>query len=233
MMPIDTGTDVVLAEIVDGVGIVTLNRPERRNALHPDMFRVIPEVLIRFEQDPEVHCILITGAGTAFCAGGDVRDGAARRSAPPADGPPPPPNIEEAGARLAHDARMVTMLYGSEKVTMAALPGAAVGAGLGIALSTDLRIAARSAKLIGGWGKLGFSGDFGGPWLLTRLVGPSRALEILVDDRPIRAEEAERIGLVNRVVDDDVLVAEAMAWARSIADKPQMAQQFQDERATG
>jgi 2-(1,2-epoxy-1,2-dihydrophenyl)acetyl-CoA isomerase len=207
---VDTGTETVVAEIIDGVGVVTLHRPERRNALHPEMCDAVPRVLERFDTDADVGCIVITGAGTAFCAGGDVRDGGGDRRT----------SVEDAAAGLTRDARMVEVLHGSPKITIAALPGPAVGAGLSIALATDLRIAAASSRLITGWAGLGFSGDFGGTWLLTRLVGPSKALELLVDGSALDAEAALQLGLVNRVVPDDELRDAAMAWARTIAAGP-------------
>jgi 2-(1,2-epoxy-1,2-dihydrophenyl)acetyl-CoA isomerase len=221
---VDTGTDIVLAEIRDGVGIVTLNRPERRNALHPDMYACMPAVLERFESDADVGCILLAATGTAFCAGGDVRDGAGRRN-PGADGqePNPEPSIEEAAAALTDSARMVVMLHESSKVTMAALNGPAAGAGIGLALSTDLRIAATSARFVPAWGRLGFSGDFGGTWFLTRLLGPSRALELFVDNTEIDASTAQVLGLVNRVVPDADLAGAAFEWAQRIAAGPRTA----------
>lgn len=217
---IDTGTDTVLAEITDGVGIITLHRPQRRNALHPEMYEAVPALLDRFTADDEVGCVLLTGSGSAFCAGGDVRDGGSAKAVPPGD------REEQVAARsamLAGNARMVALLYAMPKVTIAALPGAAVGAGMSIALSTDLRIGARSARLIPGWAKLAFSGDFGGAWFLTRLVGPAKALELLIADEPIDAETALRTGLFNRVVDDAELRAAALRWATEIAAGPSMA----------
>ncbi|WP_040795944.1 enoyl-CoA hydratase/isomerase family protein [Nocardia higoensis] len=214
-----TGTDLVTARIVDGVGVVTLNRPRRRNALHPEMFDGVPVALERFATDPEVGCVLITGAGSAFCAGGDVRDGRARRAAEV----DPPPSVAQRSAALTEDARMVRLLHEFPKITLAALPGPAVGAGIGIALSTDLRIAGRSAALIPGWGKLALSGDFGGTWFLSRLVGPSRALEILLDGSPVGAEAARTLGLFNRVVEDAELSAAALDWARELAAGPRLA----------
>lgn len=227
-MQIETGTETVLAEVVDGVGVITLNRPDRRNALHPEMYDGVPRALERLIREPEVGCIMITGAGRAFCAGGDVRDGQQRRSREgdnvraSAEAKPERrrATVEEAGAALTHQARMVHLLHSSPKVTLAALPGAAVGAGLGIALATDLRIAARSAKLIPGWGQLAFSGDFGGTWFLTRLVGPSKALELLINNTTVDAETALQIGLVNKVVEDDELVTAALEWAKQIAAGP-------------
>jgi 2-(1,2-epoxy-1,2-dihydrophenyl)acetyl-CoA isomerase len=224
-MQVDSGSETVTAEVTGGVGIITLNRPERRNALHVEMFDAVPRVLERFIGDTEVGCIMITGAGTAFCSGGDVGGGTARR--PEQQGESGGPGTVQAQARmLAGDARMVELLHGAPKITLAALPGAAVGAGLSIALSTDLRIAAQSAKLIPGWGRLGFSGDFGGPWFLTRLVGPAKALELLIDDSAIDVEMALSLGLVNRVVPDADFRSAALAWATEIARGPQTAYGF-------
>lgn len=214
---VDTGTDTVRAEIVDRVAVLTFHRPQRRNALHPEMYEVVPRLLEQFAESADVGCVLVTGAGNAFCAGGDVRDGGSAKDVPAGD---PEEQIRARSALLADNARMVTLLHSMPKVTIAALPGAAVGAGMSIALATDLRIAARSARLIPGWAKLAFSGDFGGAWLLTHLVGPSRALELLVGDAPIDAAAGERLGLFNRVVDDADLPAAAQRWAADIAAGP-------------
>lgn len=214
---IDTGTATVLAEVADGVGSITLNRPERRNALHAEMYEAVPRLLERFAAADDVGCVLITGAGDAFCAGGDVRDGGSAKDIPPGDRDQ---QIAARAAILADNARMVSLLHNLPKVTIAALPGAAVGAGMSIALSTDLRIAARSARLIPGWAKLAFSGDFGGAWLLTHLVGPSKALELLIADAAIDADTAAHLGLFNRVVDDADLPAAARAWATTLAAGP-------------
>jgi 2-(1,2-epoxy-1,2-dihydrophenyl)acetyl-CoA isomerase len=217
---LDTGTDTVTAGIVDGVGVITFNRPDRRNALHADMYDAVPTLLDRFAGDDSVGCVLLTGAGTAFCAGGDVRDGGSSQDVPPADREA---QLAARSAILAGNARMVTLLHRMPKVTIAALPGAAVGAGMSIALSTDMRIAARSARLIPGWAKLAFSGDFGGAWFLTRLVGPSKALELLLADAPIDAAAALRLGLFNRVVADPDLRYSALRWAIEVAAGPSSA----------
>lgn len=217
---IDTGTDTVLAEIIDRVGVITLHRPQRRNALHQEMYEAVPALLDRFAADDDIGCVLLTGAGSAFCAGGDVRDGGSGKTPPPGDREE---QVRARSAVLAGNARMATLLHTLPKVTMAALPGAAVGAGMSIALATDLRIGARSARLIPGWAKLAFSGDFGGAWFLTRLVGPARALEILISDEPIDSESALRAGLFNRVVDDAELRWAALRWAAEIAAGPSLA----------
>lgn len=213
---VSTGTDTIVARVEDRVGIVTLNRPHRRNALHPEMFDAVPQVLEHFAEADDVGCVLITGSGSAFCAGGDVRDGGSSN----ADVPCGDAEIAARTAQLKRSARMVELLCQLPKPTLAALPGPAVGAGMSIALSTDLRIAARSARLIAGWGQLAFSGDFGGTWFLSRLAGPSRAMEILVDGSPVDSERALSLGLFNKVVDDTELPAAAMDWAAQIAAGP-------------
>ncbi len=221
MTEVVTGTETIRASIREGVGTIVLNRPERRNALNSEMCDAVPTVLDRFENDDDVGCIVITGAGSAFCAGGDVRGDPPTRSETRRD--TRPPSIKIAAARLARDARMVLQLHESAKVTIASLPGAAVGAGLGIALSTDLRIAARAATLIPGWAQLGFSGDYGGSWLLTRLLGPSKAVELFVDNVTIGAGDALRMGLVNEVVADAELARHTFERARRIAAGPRSA----------
>ncbi|OBF12018.1 enoyl-CoA hydratase-related protein [Mycobacterium sp. ACS4331] len=214
---IETGTDTVLAQVADGVGVITLNRPHRRNALHNEIYDAVPRLLERFGADDGIGAVVITGAGGAFCAGGDVRDGGSSRQVSSAD---PEGEVAARSDLLSENARMVKLLNEIPKVTIAALPGAAVGAGMSIALAADLRIAARSAKLVPGWSRLAFSGDFGGAWFLTRLLGPSKALEILVADVPIESAEAERLGLFNRVVPDDALSDAALRWAAAIAAGP-------------
>ncbi len=222
---VQTGTDTVLAEVVDGVGVITLNRPDRRNALHAEMYEAVPRLLERFAADDGIGAVLLTGSGNAFCAGGDVRDGGSAKEVAGDSAGNVATGDREArilsrSAILADNARMVTLLHEMPKITIAALPGAAVGAGMSIALAADLRIAARSARLIPGWSKLAFSGDFGGAWLLTHLVGPAKALELLITDEPIDAGTAERLGLFNRVVEDDDLPAAALRWAAQIAAGP-------------
>src|SRR5579871_787655 len=212
---VETGTPFVEGWIEEGVGVLRLNRPERRNALHPDMYPALRLVLAGFAHDDRVGCVVLTGAGDGFCSGGDVRDG--RR--PGSD----TMSLAERAEHLARDADIIVDLYELPKLSIAAINGPAVGAGLAIALACDLRIAARSARLITGWIALGFSGDFGGAWSLTRLVGPAKALELLVDGARVSADEGRAIGLVNRVVDDAELWPAAMGWASALAGGPRAA----------
>jgi 2-(1,2-epoxy-1,2-dihydrophenyl)acetyl-CoA isomerase len=216
---IDTGTDLLLASKADGVGILTINHPSRRNALAGPMFGAFRALLQRFAADQDVGCILLTGAGEAFCAGGDMTEfrqaGDGRRR-----------TFQERYDELLPHTQTSQLLHEHPKVSVAAIPGPAVGAGLGLALACDLRIAADSARLVTGWSRLGLSGDYGTTWFLTRLLGPSRALELLMRSEPVDAGMAGQLGLVNRVVPAGDLLAEAMAWARVIASGPTLAWRY-------
>ncbi len=203
--------DVVTIARHDRVAVITLNRPERRNALHPEMREPITRALDEFAARDDVGCIVVTGAGTAFCAGGDVKGDVAERATSDSDA--------RAAALLA-DAQLARLLHEHPKLTVAAVNGPAVGAGMALALACDLRIAAESARLVTGWARLAFSGDFGGAWFLTRLIGPSRALELLVSNASLDARDAQALGLVNRVVPDAGFAAAWTAWAAELGSGP-------------
>ena len=168
-----TGTDVVRVTLHDRVAVIMFNRPDRRNALHPEMRAPITRALDEFAVRDDIGCIVMTGAGTAFCAGGDVKGDVAERAAL---------DVDARVAALLADAQLAQILHEHPKLTVAAVNGPAVGAGMALALACDFRIAAESARLVTGWARLAFSGDFGGAWFLTRLLGPSRALELLVSN---------------------------------------------------
>ena len=193
----DKAMPVVLTDVENGIGCITLNRPERRNALHPDMYPVIIGTLEDWQEDESVNCVVLTGAGKGFCAGGDVRGGRARN----ADGSVP--SIEETTSMLLAQASSIESIHEYPKPTIAAVNGAAVGAGMALALACDLRVFSRQARFIPGWIPLAFTGDFGGVWFLTRLVGPSRAFEVVATNREIGAAEALALGLANQVIDED------------------------------
>jgi 2-(1,2-epoxy-1,2-dihydrophenyl)acetyl-CoA isomerase len=203
-----TGTDVVDVSLRGRVAVITFNRPERRNAIHREMHAPITRALREFAGRDDVGVVVFTGAGSAFCAGGDVKGDP--------DAPVPRDPGEREAALLA-DAQVVREIWEHPKLTVAALNGAAVGAGLSIALACDLRIAAASARLVTGWARLAFSGDYGGAWFLTRLVGPSRALELLAGNAALDGDAALAHGLVNRVVPDAEFPAAWAAWAAELA----------------
>ena len=216
-MEIDTGTTELLCEVRDGVAVITLNRPEARNALSDKLTPALRTQIRERGEDPEVGALLITGAGTAFCSGGDVKGMGGR-------GPRGQMSYEERLADLRwRQSNLTGALVALRKPTIAALPGAAAGAGLAIALACDIRIAAASAFASTGYARIGLSGDYGIAWLLTRTVGPSRARELMFTSDRIESERAERIGLFNRVVPDDKLRDAAFEFARTLAQGPRLA----------
>lgn len=196
----------------DGVAILTMNRPEARNALSQPMLGALLEALPRLAVDPDVGAIVITGAGGAFCAGGDVKGFAATEGGANHGRSP-----EQAAQALRQSMEVSRWLHDMPKITIASIPGAAAGAGLSIALACDFRIAARGAKITTAFAKVGLSGDFGGTYFLTQLVGSAKAKELYLLSDVILAEEAERLGVVNRAVDPKELEAETMALAKRFA----------------
>jgi enoyl-CoA hydratase/carnithine racemase len=219
---IDTGTNELLCTVRDRVAIITLNRPEARNALSDHLTPALRTMIRTCGEDPNVGVLLITGAGTAFCAGGDVKGMGANRSAAKQA-----MSFDDKVADLQERQRLLTgALVSVRKPTIAALPGAAAGAGLAIAMACDIRIAAESAFVTTGYLRVGLSGDYGIAWLLTRLVGTSRARELMFTGEKVDAKRAESIGLVNRVVPDAKLRDEAFALAKSIAEGPTIALRY-------
>lgn len=214
---LDTGTGQLLAAVRDGVAVLTLNRPDARNALSTEMSPALRRMVAAISADPEVRALLITGAGTAFCAGGDVKNMGDRRA--------PTDHTHDERFRIMQERHQGTAgaIYKLRKPTIAALPGAAAGAGLALALACDIRIAARSAFVTTGYSRVGLSGDYGVAWLLTRAVGPGRARELMLTNERIEAPRAAELGIVHRVVDDAKLQDEALALARSLAEGPTVA----------
>jgi enoyl-CoA hydratase/carnithine racemase len=228
-MRIETGTEELLCEVDAGVAMVTLNRPEKRNALSDRLTPALRETLLVVERDPGVRCVVLTGAGRAFCAGGDVSGMNAGGAASPS-GDAPRGSLEEAVRTLEHRQETLTLrLFELAKPTIAVLPGAAAGAGLSIALACDLRLAAESAILTTAFANIGLSGDYGASWLLTALVGTARARELFFTARRVSAQEALTLGLVNEVVADERLASRTAELARSIADGPPVALRYMKE----
>ena len=217
----ETGTDELLCAVRERVATITLNRPQARNALSDNLTPALRTMIKVCGEDTSIGAILITGAGTAFCAGGDVKgmgdNNAAKQQR----------SLDEKIADLKDRQRRLTgALVAVRKPTIAALPGAAAGAGLSIALACDIRIAAESAFVSTGYMKVGLSGDYGIAWLLTRLVGTSRARELMFTADKVSAARCETIGLVNRVVPDARLQDEAFALAKSMAEGPTIALRY-------
>jgi 2-(1,2-epoxy-1,2-dihydrophenyl)acetyl-CoA isomerase len=213
--------DDLLVRREDGVLVLTFNRTEHRNALTQEMQARLAEELAAAELDREVGCVLLTGAGGAFCAGGDVKNMARGHAAgQPID------QLQRMEAQRQSQRRTSLRLFEMSKPTLAALPGAAAGAGLSMALACDMRIAAETAIMSTAFVKVGLSGDYGGTYLLTQLVGPAKARELyLLGDR-VDMTEALRLGLVNWVVPPAELEAKAMEIARRLASGPRLAHRF-------
>jgi len=208
-----TTSDTVLLDISERIATVTLNRPEKLNALDGETMDALVPLIERLAEDKEVRCVVVTGAGRGFCSGGDVAGMASGETLPE----------ENPVARLRHLEETSRLLHEMPKPTIAMVNGPAAGAGLSIALACDIRIAGESARFGTAFVRIGFSGDFGGTWMLQRLVGPAKARELYFSGDLIDAREAERIGLVNRTVPDDKLAEETRELAGRIAKGPPIA----------
>jgi len=222
----DTGTDDIATEVIGGVMRITLNRPERRNAMSEGMLRGLVASLADAEVATDVGSVVLTGAGGAFCAGGDVK-GMAESGG------------EGGTSAVQYDARVhmqrrdqrdtAGKLYELPKPTIAVLPGPAAGAGLSIALSCDLRYASPNAILTTAFARVGFSGDYGGTYFMSRLIGSAKARELYFLSEKVDMEQAERLGLVNGVFPEESLQDEAMIIARRLAQGPTIAYRYMKE----
>lgn len=216
-LAIDTGTGELLAEVRDGVAVVTLNRPEARNAFSDQLTPALRKAIKQFGDDAQIGSILITGAGDAFCAGGDVKSMGQNPQKVEA-------TFEQKLLELRVEQRTLTgALLAVRKPTVAAIAGPAAGAGLALALACDMRIAAHSAILTTAFARIALSGDYGISWLLTRLAGSSHARELMFLSERVDARRAEALGLVNRVVPDAELAETSFALAASLAEGPRIA----------
>ena len=219
--PIDTGTPDLLATLDGGVLTLTLNRPEARNAMSRAMNGALQQQLVAAEFDAAVKCIVLTGAGKGFCAGGDVKGMAAA-----GDGTVGAFTVDEAIARQRATAGK---LFKMAKPTLAALPGAAAGAGLALALACDLRIMASNAILTTAFARVGFSGDYGGSYFLTQLVGSAKARELYFLSDRVGADEALRLGLTNWLCAPEDLAAKTREIALRLASGPTVAYRYMKE----
>jgi 2-(1,2-epoxy-1,2-dihydrophenyl)acetyl-CoA isomerase len=202
---------VILTEVRDRVATLTLHRPEKLNAVNGQLLAEAAGVLRTWSRDPAIGAIVVTGSGRAFCAGGDVSMMAREDDAS---------TLEQKIDGLREMQDISWLLYSSPKVTIASVNGFAMGAGLGIALACDLRVASSAAKFGTAYAKVGFGGDFGTTWLLTHYAGAPKAKELFFLADVIDAAEAHRIGLVNRVVSPEALAGETASVASRIAAGP-------------
>jgi 2-(1,2-epoxy-1,2-dihydrophenyl)acetyl-CoA isomerase len=226
MGAINTGTNDLLASQDGGVLTLTLNRPEARNAMSGEMTAALAEQLARAEFEPSVRCIVLTGAGGAFCAGGDVKGMNSRASGESAA----PPSVDAAIHAQRNNQRATAgKLFKMPKPTLAALPGAAAGAGLSLALACDLRIMSAKAIMTTAFARVGYSGDYGGTYFLTQLVGSAKARELYFLSDRVSADEALRLGLANWVVAAEELEAKTQEIAQRLANGPSVAYRYMKE----
>jgi enoyl-CoA hydratase/carnithine racemase len=208
--------DEVLYDVSDHIATLTLNRPDRLNTISGPMLNLLAQLLLRADRDRDVRCIVLTGAGRAFCAGLDLR-GATQGST----------GLEGASTSTDIDLRATppTVLFNLGTPTICALNGSAAGYGMDTALGCDIRIMGESAKLAAAFTKRGIVPESGGTWLLPRLLGWSKAAEIIFTGRTLNAQESLALGLASRVVPDAEVAAEARKLALEIAANAPLAVQ--------
>jgi 2-(1,2-epoxy-1,2-dihydrophenyl)acetyl-CoA isomerase len=200
--------ETILYEKENGVATITLNRPQALNAFVPQMNQKVLEVLKDGERDKDVRCLMMTGAGRAFCAGQDLKGRT-------------PEQKGSLGASLREKYNpMIRQIRQMEKIVIAAVNGVAAGAGCNLALACDLRVASEDAKFIQSFVRVGLAPDSGGSFILPRLVGLSKAMELLLLGDTVDAKEAQRIGLVARVFPAADFAASARAIAEQVARAP-------------
>ena len=230
MTAIDTGTEDLLAVLDEGVLTLTLNRPAARNAMTGAMTAALARQLASAELDAAVKCVVLTGAGRGFCAGGDVKGMAARGDGARDSASGGDNTIDGAIARQRVNQRATAgKLFKMPKPTIAALPGAAAGAGLSLALACDLRIMASDAILTTAFARVGFSGDYGGTYFLTQLVGSAKARELYYLSPRVSAEDALRLGLTNWVCPGEQLAERTREIAVGLARGPTVAFRYMKE----
>ena len=212
-------TQELLESVKDGVATLTLNRPERLNAMSGEMLDAMLEALPRLADDADVGVIVLTGAGRGFCAGGDVKAMAEGREFGGT-------TLEEKAQALRSQMEVSRWLHELPKPTIAMVRGAAAGAGLSLAMACDLRIAGDSARFATAFARVGYSGDFGGSWFLTQLVGTAKAHELYYTANILDAQQALALNLVNRVVPDAQLEEQTQALAARLARGPRVALRY-------
>lgn len=215
----------LLVDRRDGVLYLTMNRPDRLNALSDGIISGLLDNLSRAANDHEVGAIVLTGAGRGFCAGGDInrmRD----RNEGAGHGGAAAPSLDQRIAGTRRGEEVCVMLHEIPKVTIAAVNGPAAGAGLGLCLACDIRIASDAARFGTAFARVGFSGDFGGSYFLTQLLGPAKARELYFSAEILNADEALGLGIVSRVVPAAALADEVHAYAKRIAAGPRVAYGF-------
>jgi enoyl-CoA hydratase/carnithine racemase len=221
MQEIDTGTQELLCKIVDHVAVITLNKPRKKNALGDILTPALRQTLLVLSDHDEVGCIMITGAGNAFCSGGDVSQMDAGRKSRVVS---KPHSKEEKIANLLIAQETLTQrIFEHSKITVAAIPGAAAGAGLSIALACDLRLISEQAFITTAFARVGLTGDYGASWFLPKLIGLSKAKELFFSSARVGADEGKALGLFNEVYPHESFQEDALDYCKTIALGPSQA----------
>ncbi|MCE4071491.1 MULTISPECIES: enoyl-CoA hydratase [Pseudomonas] len=223
---------LLLEKLEDGVLTLTLNRPERLNALNPPLLRTLREGMERASRNHAARVVVITGAGRAFCAGGDIAGKPEKKAEESSDAAPAPrkerapDNVASRIDWLRGNMEAVRLLYQMDKPTIAMIRGATVSVGMALAAACDFRVVSENASFTTGFAKVGFSGDYGASYFLTRLLGSAKTRELMFLSDMLDANEAQRIGLVSRLVADADLEAQTQVLARRLADGPPLTYRF-------
>jgi 2-(1,2-epoxy-1,2-dihydrophenyl)acetyl-CoA isomerase len=207
--------DQVLQQLEEGLLTITLNIPERRNALNSSVAAALLEAVQRANDDRQVRAVLLKGAGGTFCVGGDVKR--------MADDKQPPLSFEAKSAMMSRTMQITRIIHEMNRPVVAAVEGAAAGAGLSIALACDFRVVGESAKITTAFAKIAVSGDYGGIYYLTKMLGSARARELLLHSPVLSGHEAHALGLMSRVVPDAEVGAAAREMAAALARGPTVA----------
>ena len=211
----------LLSSLDEGVLTLTLNQPAKRNAMSETMLQLLADQLLRADADAQIRCVVITGAGSGFCSGGDLSgmsdDGSFHGSA----------TLEEAiNKQKKIQAATTGQIYKLSKPTIASVNGSAVGAGLSLALACDFRIMSARAKLVTGFASVGAPGDFGCSFFLSNLVGLAKATELLMLSDPVGAQTALELGLINELCEPDDIAMATNKWASRLSNGPTIAYQY-------
>ena len=226
MSTLETGTDHLLGRIEGHVAVLSFNRPEARNALSDEVYMGFTTVLPLIAANADIRVVMLTGEGGAFCAGGDVKGMHARNSGQSSGRG----SIEDGITRLRYiQAAVSGAIRKLPQPVIAAIPGAAAGAGLSIALSADMRIAAERALLVTAFANVGASGDFGMSWFLPRIVGEAKAKELMFTSPRLSARDALALGMVSEVFPDATFTDDAMAYCQSLAQRAPIALRYMKE----
>lgn len=204
-------SETVLTERLGRVAVVYLNRPETLNCFNNELLETLADTLKTLDADPEVRCVVITGSGRAFCAGGDLNVLMETKSQADSD----------ENMRVANEA--VLALFEMKTPTIAMVNGAAAGAGFNLALACDLIFASEKAKFMQSFVNVGIASDCGGHYLLEKAVGRHLAKELMFTARPVTAQEGKELGFINRVYSQEELREETLKFARELADKAPLA----------